>query len=87
MERFIAVGVPMRSAHEAVGRLVRRCEDQRCRLSDLPAEAFEEACPGRGAEVRSGLGVGNAIAGFKSYGSTAPAEVETQLREWKGRLG
>ena len=86
MESLIAVGVPMRSAHEAVGKLVRRCEQERCRLSDLPVEAFEEACPGKGSTVRGSLGVSNAIASFQSYGSTAPAEVERQMYEWRTRF-
>ncbi len=87
MEFFIAQGVPMRSAHEAVGKLVRRCENEKRRLVDLPTEAFEEAAPGSGAKIRSALGVANAVAAFKSYGSTAPAEVERQLKEWRVRLG
>ena len=86
MEALIAHGVPMRSAHEAVGKLVKRCEQERCRLTELPAEAFEEASPGSGADVRASLGVANAVAAFKSYGSTAPAEVARQLREWRDRL-
>ncbi len=87
MEFFIAQGVPMRSAHEAVGKLVRRCENEKRRLVDLPTEAFEEAAPGSGAKIRGALGVANAVAAFKSYGSTAPAEVERQLKEWRVRLG
>ncbi len=86
MEALVARGVPMRSAHEAVGKLVRRCEELRCRLADLPAEAFEEAAPGAGAAVRSVLGVGNAVAAFRTAGSTAPAEVAKQLQDWKARL-
>ncbi|OWK34764.1 argininosuccinate lyase [Fimbriiglobus ruber] len=86
MEFFIAHGVPMRSAHEAVGRLVKKCEEGRTRLADLPTAAFEEACPGSGDRIRSVLGVANAVAAFKSYGSTAPSEVERQLREWKSRI-
>ena len=86
MEFLIARGVPMRSAHEAVGQLVRRCEEAKCRLADLPREAFDEASPGAGAEVKSRLGVANAVAAFQSYGSTAPAEVERQVRGWKERL-
>ncbi|HEX4609632.1 MAG TPA: argininosuccinate lyase, partial [Urbifossiella sp.] len=57
MEGLIARGVPMRSAHEAVGNLVRQCEEKRCRLADLPDAAFETACPGKGAELRGTLGV------------------------------
>jgi argininosuccinate lyase len=86
MEALIARGVPMRSAHEAVGSLVRECESRKCRLADLPDGAFDAAAPGQGAAVKASLGVGNAIGAFKSYGSTAPAEVERQLREWTERL-
>jgi argininosuccinate lyase len=81
MESLIARGVPMRSAHEAVGRLVRECEDRKCRLADLPDEMFPTP------EVKAALGVANALAAFQSHGSTAPAEVAKQLDEWKTRLG
>ncbi|HVL14821.1 MAG TPA: argininosuccinate lyase [Gemmata sp.] len=87
MEGLIARGVPMRTAHETVGKLVRECEQKQCRLSDLPDAAYEAAVPGRGAELRAALGVANALAAFKSYGSTAPAEVAKQLADWKSRLG
>jgi argininosuccinate lyase len=86
MEGLIARGVPMRSAHEAVGNLVRECEGKRCRLADLPDAAFEAACPGGGAALRKTLGVANALAAFTSSGSTAPAEVARQLRAWADRL-
>ncbi len=80
MESLIARGVPMRSAHEVVGNLVRECEQRKCRLADLPDAMFPAP------EVKASLGVANALNAFKSYGSTAPAEVERQLREWKERL-
>ena len=86
MEGLVAHGAPMRTAHETVGRLVRRCEDAGCRLADLPADAFEEAAPGAGESVRKLLGTANALAAFKSYGSTAPAEVERQLAWWQAKL-
>jgi len=87
MEGLIAFGVPMRSAHEVVGKLVRKCEGEKCRLADLQVGDFEEAVPGHGAKLRSMLGTAQAIGAFRSYGSTAPAEVEKQVGEWKARLG
>jgi argininosuccinate lyase len=86
MELFIRQGVPMRAAHEAVGKLVRLCEEGRCRLADLPPEAFEKVRPGLGTEVYKVLGVASALQAFRSAGSTAPAEVERQLATWKKRL-
>jgi argininosuccinate lyase len=86
MEYLIANGTPMRSAHEAVGQLVRDCEQRKCRLIELPIEHFEAICPGQGKGVYQVLGVAKALASFRSYGSTAPAEVERQMNEWKERL-
>jgi argininosuccinate lyase len=87
MEALIARGVPMRTAHEAVGGLVRRCEQESKRLADLPADAFEAVCPGHGPAVKAVLGVSNAVAAFKSLGSTAPELVTKQVADWRNRLG
>jgi argininosuccinate lyase len=86
MELFIARGVPMRAAHEAVGKLVKQCDERGCRLADLPSALFDQVSAGLGAEVPKVLGVANALKAFRSYGSTAPAEVERQLAAWKTRL-
>ncbi len=88
MEYLIARGVPQRSAHEIIGHLVGLCESRGLkRLSDLPDDAFREAHPAMDLGVKDILGVSNAIKALRSYGSTAPAEVETQLARWKARLG
>ena len=76
----------MRAAHEAVGKLVRLCEQRRCRLADLPAEEFDSVRPGLTPGVYKVLGVANALAAFRSTGSTAPAEVERQLAAWRRKL-
>jgi argininosuccinate lyase len=86
MEHLIAQGVPMRAAHEGVGKLVRLCEERRCRLADLPAEVYESVRAGLSSGVYKVLGVANALAAFRSAGSTAPAEVERQLAAWTHRL-
>ncbi|MBP3954242.1 argininosuccinate lyase [Gemmata sp. G18] len=86
MEALIARGVPMRSAHEAVGNLVRACEQRKCRLKDLPDSMFENVAPAHGTAVKASLGVENALEAFKSYGSTAPTEVAKRLDEWKQKL-
>ena len=76
----------MRAAHEVVGKLVRMCEERGCRLAELPPEVYESVRPGLGAVVYDVVGVRNALAAFRSYGSTAPAEVDRQLAYWRGRL-
>jgi len=86
MEFFVRHGVPMRAAHEAVGKLVRVCEERHCRLADLPPETYESIRPGIGSEVYKVLGVANALAAFRSAGSTGPAEVDRQLAAWTVKL-
>ena len=74
------------SAHHIVGRLVRLCLERDCRLSDLPLSEFQAEDPALTEDLYNVLGVKNAIAAFKSYGSTAPAEVAKQVESWKKRL-
>ncbi len=86
MEFLVLRGVPLRSAHEAVGKLVRACEERRCRLADLSPDTYDAIQPGLGKEVFQVLGVPNALKAFQSYGSTAPAQVAAQLAAWQQRL-
>jgi argininosuccinate lyase len=86
MEFFVAQGLPMRAAHEAVGKLVRLCEERRCRLADLPPEVFETIRQGLASGVYQVVGVANALAAFRSHGSTAPGEVSGQIEAWRQRL-
>jgi argininosuccinate lyase len=53
----------------------------------LPAESFDAIQAGLSGKVAGVLGVGNALAAFQSYGSTAPALVAKQLEAWRARIG
>jgi argininosuccinate lyase len=52
----------------------------------LQLEDFEAIRPGLGSGVYAVLGVQQALAAFRSAGSTAPPEVEKQLKKWRERL-
>ncbi len=86
MEHLIRRGVPQRTAHGIVGKLVRKALDQNVRLSDLPLADFQAADASLDNSVYDVLGVDRAIAAFVSYGSTAPAEVAKQVARWKQKL-
>jgi argininosuccinate lyase len=86
MEYLIRKGIPQRTGHEVVGRLVGLCEKRGCRLADLAPADFAEANPAIGSDVHGSLGVDNAIKAFRSYGSTAPERVEQQIKVWRERL-
>ncbi|MGB4729018.1 MAG: argininosuccinate lyase [Thermogutta sp.] len=86
MEYLISRGIPQRTAHSLVGRIVREAMDRQCRLADLPLEVFRMADPSLDANVYSVLGVKNAVQAFRSYGSTCPEEVRKQVEKWRERL-
>lgn len=86
MEYLIQKGVPQRTGHEVVGKLVSLCEERGCKLADLPEPDLSAACPAIGPDVKEALGVENAVRAFQSYGSTAPGEVERQIASWRTRL-
>ena len=86
MEYLIKAGVPQRTGHEVVGKLVGLCERKSCRLADLSHDDLVAAHPSLGGDVREALGVANAVKAFRSYGSTAPSEVAAQLDRWRREL-
>jgi argininosuccinate lyase len=86
MEEMIRRGIPQRTAHELVGKLVRTALDRGVRLSDLSPDELQEIHPAMDGSVREVLGVEQALKRFVSYGSTAPAEVQRQVTAWKEKL-
>jgi argininosuccinate lyase len=86
MEYLIGQGVPQRTAHGIVGRLVRKALDRNIRLSDLSLAEFQEAHPSLNAGIYEVLGPANAVAAMKSFGSTNRERVQEQVRQWKATL-
>jgi argininosuccinate lyase len=86
MEHLIGQGVPQRTAHGIVGRLVRTASQRAVRLADLTDDEFRAADPRLDGRAREVLGASRAVSAARSYGSTAPAEVERQVAAWKERL-
>jgi argininosuccinate lyase len=86
MEYLIRQGVPMRTGHEVVGKLVRLCESRSCRLSELSLDELRRHCDKINQDVFSWLGVQNVVARLQSYGSGGREAVAEQLREWHTRL-
>jgi argininosuccinate lyase len=86
MEYLIMKGVPQRTAHGIVGRLVRLAMERNVSLVKLPLKEFHEIYEGFDYNVFSILGAANAVAAMKSYGSTAPNQVRTQIDHWKTKI-
>ena len=86
MEYLIRCGVPMRSGHEIVGKLVGDCEARKCRLADLTLAELQAACPAIQADVKNSLGSHNVVKALQSYGSGGFGPVKDQLAKWKTRF-
>lgn len=86
MEYLILRGVPMRTGHEVVGKLVALAESRQCKLADLPFSDLQQACDKIGTDVTQVLGAHNVVAALRSYGSGGRASVQARLAEWQQRL-
>ncbi|MCC7475509.1 MAG: argininosuccinate lyase [Pirellulales bacterium] len=86
MEHLIQLGVPQRSAHEIIGKLVASAMKRGVPLASLPLEELRAAHPALDETVYEVLGVERAVAAFSSYGSTNPHQVAHQLELWRQRL-
>jgi argininosuccinate lyase len=86
MEHLILRGVPQRTAHEIIGRLVAIAMKRGIPLAELPIEEFQTAHSALDKSVYDVLGVSRAVDSFTSYGSTNPEQVEHQLASWRERL-
>ncbi len=86
MEYLIGKGVPMRTGHEVVGKLVRLCETQRCKLADLSLAELQQACDKIEADVSGFLGVRNVVSRLSSFGSGGRDSVAERVAAWRERL-
>lgn len=85
MEALILKGMPQRTAHHHVGSLVGVARKKKTALTDLTDDDFASVDPelfAHAASLRSALGVAGAVAAYKSYGSSQPAEVQHQIDRW-----
>lgn len=87
MEYLIGRGIPQRTAHGIIGRLVGKARREKRSLAELPLADFQEAHPELDEKVYEVLGVERAVAAMQSYGSTAPDRVRAQIERWKEKLG
>jgi argininosuccinate lyase len=86
MEYLILQGIPQRTAHHAVGTIVRKAMESKTPLRDLPLHEMQSVCDSLDEHVYEILGTENALRAFSSQGSTGPAQVKSQIASWKNRL-
>ncbi len=88
-EYLVTKGVPFRSAHQVVGKLVRRCEEEDLgELRKLSVAQMNAACekPVVEEDVFGWLGPANVVKRYQTVGNGGVSGFEQQLATWKQRL-
>ena len=99
-DAIVRLGIPFRTAHHVVGRIVVEADRRGTTIDDLPDEVFVGALgadadpratelalrPGIGAELRAAAGIDAALASCDVVGGTAPRRVAAALAAARERI-
>ncbi len=80
-------GVPFRLAYQAVGTLVRRCQELGLPLAKATLELAREAHPLLDAEVLRTVDAAVSVSRKQNAGGTGPASVAAQIEQLERRAG
>ncbi|MFO8006192.1 MAG: argininosuccinate lyase [Candidatus Brocadiia bacterium] len=86
-EYLVGRGIPFREAHRIVGRAARQAAADGVKLEDLSLEQLRSLSEVIAEDVYSVLGVQNCVENYRSHGSSAPSELDRQIKLWQERLG
>ena len=87
-EYLVKKGVSFRTAHQVVGALVARCEQENIRsLAGLPLEMMRMHCSVIGPDVLDVLGPAQVVLAYRSHGAGGQRQLKEQLSRWKKKLG
>lgn len=85
-EHLVRKGMAFRDAHEKVGELALYCAERKIALRAAPSDVTSRIFGKLAAGIREALDPQRSVQAKKSYGSTSPAEVARQFKEWEKRL-
>ena len=92
-EYLVTKGVPFRTSHQIVGRMVGLCEERNLgMLKKLRVEDFNAVCKEYnagepvGEDIFEWLGPENVVKRYQSAGNAGVSGFEAQLKAWKERL-
>ena len=79
-------GVPFRSAHEVIGKLVAYSIAEKVAFADIPLAKYQEFSPAFEADLFACLNLKTALAARKGIGAPSPQNVAAQIARWKEAL-
>jgi argininosuccinate lyase len=83
---LVRKGVPFREAHEIVGKVLRRAEQDGKSIRDLPVARLKEFSPAFGPDFAAALTLEASLERRAVPGGTAPKAVRAALDDFKARL-
>jgi argininosuccinate lyase len=86
MEHLILKGIPQRTAHHLVGKLVGLGQQEGISLAELSDQQLQSISPDLDPAVREVLGTEQAVKAYQSYGSSSPDRVRQQIIRWREQL-
>lgn len=86
MEHLILKGIPQRTAHHLVGKLVALAQESKVCLGELTDSQLKSTHPDLDGSLREVLGAEQAVKAYQSYGSSNPDRVREQMNRWHEQL-
>jgi argininosuccinate lyase len=86
-EWLVQKGVPFRTAHHIVGRVVASAERKGTTLRELPLDEWRNESDAFDETVYELLDVRRSLERKASAGGTGPTQVRKELRRWRRRVG
>ncbi|MEM1446077.1 MAG: argininosuccinate lyase [Planctomycetota bacterium] len=86
-EYLVTKGVPFRTSHQIVGRLVRKADElERFELRTLTLDEMRDACDTIEQDVFDWLGPENVVQRYKTTGNAGASGFAQQITQWQDRL-
>ncbi len=86
-DELVRMGMPFREAHGKVGRLVRRAEELKMQLSELPLAEYQAIQSDIDERIYRVFDFAQSVNRKDSTGGTAPQRVVEQVERWRNLLG
>jgi argininosuccinate lyase len=83
---LVRKGVPFRTAHEVVGKVLRDAEKRGEPWTKTPLARLREFAPEFGEDFHAALSVEASLAAHSVAGGTAPQSVRVAISEWRKKL-
>lgn len=80
------LNIPFRESHKITGNIVKKAEELKLNLEDLPLDIMKEYCNLIDEDVYNFINIKNSLNSRKSYGGTASENVKEMIKYYRSRL-